>query len=288
MSHSASHPYFLRALQRCCAVALAICLTACASAPTPDLALQRFEAAYRAGSEKFAAGELAQAAAAFAQAERVAALYDRRNLRTKALFAIGAVAATREQDLAAQQAYAMALGEALELADGHSAAVARAGLADAARRTGDLAGALQDYELALVPDALAPGSDERLQARLGRALVWSASGQAQAALGELQALEAQARAAASPVLASVLANQAALLRDGGELAAATAKAEQALALDRRRASPFALAADLELLATLYRQSGRNAEAQASLERALRIVQATGQSRVVERLQRLLR
>jgi tetratricopeptide (TPR) repeat protein len=288
MSHFLLPPFLLRALQRCCAVALAALLTACASGPAPDLPLQRFDAAYRAGSEKFAAGELAPAAAAFAQAERVAALYDRRNLRTKALFAIGAVAATREQDPAAQQAYTLALTEAQGLSDAYSEAVARAGLADAARRAGDLPGALQQYDLALGSDALAPGSAERLQVRMGRALVWSASGQAAAARGELQALEAAARAAASPVLASVLANQAALLRDGGELPAATAKAEEALALDRRQASPFALAADLELLATLYRQSGRNAEAQASLERALRIVQATGQSRAMERLQRLLR
>jgi tetratricopeptide (TPR) repeat protein len=263
-------------------------LTACAHAPAPDLPLQRFDAAYRTGSEKFAAGELAQAAAAFAQAERMAALYDRRSLRIKALFAIGAVAATREQDLAAQQAYAQALTEAQGLADAHSQAVARAGLADAARRAGDLPAALQDYDRALVDDALQPGSVERLQARMGRALVWHASGQTAAARAELHALEAQARAATSPVLASVLANQAAVLRDSGDLRAATTQAEEALAWDQRWSSPYALAADLELLGTLYRQGGRSAEAQTSLERALRIVQTTGQTHSAERLQRLLR
>jgi tetratricopeptide (TPR) repeat protein len=290
-----SHALFLLVFQRavqcmriCCAVALTAVLTACASAPAPDSPVQRFDAAYRTGSEKFAAGELVQAAAAFAQAERMAALYDRRSLRIKALFAIGAVAATREQDLAAQQAYALALTEAQGLADAHSQAVARAGLADVARRAGDLPAAQQDYDRALVDDALPPGSAERLQTRMGRALVWHATGQTAQALAELQTLEAQARAAASPVLASVLANQAAVLRDRGDLRAATAKAEEALAWDQRLSSPFALAADLELLGTLYRQSSRSTEAQASLERALRIVQATGQTHSAERLQRLLR
>jgi tetratricopeptide (TPR) repeat protein len=249
-----------------------------------DLPVQRFEAAYRSGSEKFAAGELPQAAVAFEQAERVAALYDRRKLRVQALFALGAVAATREQDVAAQQAYALALTEAQGLADAHSQAIARAGVADAARRSGDLAAAMQDYDRALLDDALPPGSAERMQARMGRALVWSATGKAQAALAELQALEAQARAAASPVLASVLANQAAVLRDSGDLRAATTKAEEALALDRLLSSPFALAADLELLGTLYQQSGKNGEARASWERALRIAHSTGQTRCAERLQ----
>jgi tetratricopeptide (TPR) repeat protein len=283
MSPFLSQPFLPLALRRCCTVALAALLMACASAPAPELPVQRFEAAYRSGSEKFAAGELAQAATAFEQAERVAALYDRRSLRIPALFALGAVAATREQDLAAQKAYALALAEAQGLADAHSQAIARAGLADAARRSGDLAGALQEYELALVGDGLPPGSAERLQARMGRALVWSASGQIPAALGELQTLEAQARTASSPVLAALLANQAAVLRDSGDVPAAIAKAEEALVLDRRLSSPFALAADLELLGMLYRQGGQEQQARANLERALRMVQSTGQTRSVERL-----
>jgi tetratricopeptide (TPR) repeat protein len=274
-------------MPRLCVVALSALLAACATAPALDFPVQRFATAYRSGSEQFAAGELTQAAAAFDQAERVAALYDRRSLRIQALFALGSVAATREQDQAAHQAYALALSEAEGLADAHSAAVARAGLADAARRTGDLPAALQHYQRALAADVLQPDSAEYLQARMGRALVWHASGQAQAALDELQTLEAQARALASPVLASVLANQAAVLRDRGEVRVATTKAEEALQRDRQGSSPFALAADLELLGTLYRDRGKTAEARDSLERALRMVQATGQARAVERLQRLL-
>ena len=267
---------------------LALLLAACASGPAPDPATQRFESALRAGSEKFAAGDLQQAATAFEQAERVAALYDRRALRVQALFAIGAVALTREQDQAALQAYGLALSEAHGLADAHSEAVARAGVAEVQRRSGALAAALQGFDLALAPDALRAGSPERMQAAMGRALVWSANGKTQAALAELQALEAQARVAASPLLASVLANQAAVLRDSADAAAAIAKAEEALDLDRRQSNPFAVAADLELLGKLYRASGRNADAQVSLERALRVVQATGQSVAVERLKQLLR
>jgi tetratricopeptide (TPR) repeat protein len=272
----------LQALLACLLSALA----ACASGPAPDLPVRRFDAAFTTGSEKFAAGELAQAAAAFAQAERLAALYDRRALRIKALFSLGAIAVTREQDEVALQAYGQALTEAQGLADAHSAAVARAAVADIQRRAGDYARALQGFDLALAADALRADSPERLQAGMGRALVWSATGNGPLAWAALQALEAQARARASALLPGVLANQASVLRDSGDLPAAIAKAEEALALDQHGASPFALAADLELLGTLYRASGRVAEAQASFARALRIVQTTGQERSVKRLQQL--
>jgi tetratricopeptide (TPR) repeat protein len=162
--------------------------------------------------------------------------------------------------------------------------VARAGVAEAQRRRADYAAALQNFDLALAPDALRQGSPERLQARMGRALVWSATGMAPAARDEMQVLEVQARAGSSILLSAVLANQAVFLRDAGAVATAIAKAEEALELDRRLASPFALAADLELLGTLYYVSGKHAEAQASVARALRIVQASGQARSVTRLQ----
>ena len=262
-------------------------LLGCASTPAPDIATQRFDAAFRTGSEKFAAGDLPQAAAAFAQAERMAALYDRRALRLQALFSIGAVAATREDGAAALQAYSQAQAEARGLADTHSQAVARAGVAELQRRAGDYAAALQGFDWALAPDALRPNSPERLQARMGRALVWNATGMAPAARDELLALEAQARASGSTLLPAVLANQAVLLRDAGAVPAAIAKAEEALERDRRLSSPYALAADLELLGKLYLLSGKNAEARVNLERALRMVQATGQMRTVERLRQLL-
>jgi tetratricopeptide (TPR) repeat protein len=263
-----------------------VLLLGCASAPATDIATQRFDAAFRTGSERFAAGDLQQAAAAFEQAERMAALYDRRALRIQALFSLGAVAAVREQDQAALQAYGQAQVEAHGLGDVHSEAVARAGLAEQQRRAGDNGVALQGFELALAADALRPESVERLQARMGRALVWNATGMAPAARDELQLLEAQARASSSALLPAVLANQAVVLRDSGDVPAAIAKAQEALELDRRLSSPFALAADLEMLGTLYRARGNNAEAQASFARALRIVQSTGQARSVKRLQQL--
>jgi tetratricopeptide (TPR) repeat protein len=260
-------------------------LLGCASAPVVDIATQRFDAAFRAGSEKFAAGDLKQAAVAFKQAESMAALYDRRELRLRALFSLGAVAATQEDDLAALQAYTLALAEAHGLADAHSEAVARAGVAEAQRRAADYTDALQNFDLALAPDALRQGSPERQQARMGRALVWNATGRA-AAMDELQALEAQVRAGNSGLLSAVLANQAVLLRDTGSVPTAIAKAEEALELDRRQSSPYALAADLELLGTLYHLSGQHAEALASVARALRIVHSTGQLRSAQRLQQL--
>lgn len=263
-------------------------LTACAGVPVPDLATQRFENALRNGSEKFASGDLQQAANAFEQAERVATLYDRRALRVQALFAIGAVAATREQHQAALLAYGQALSEAHGLADAHSEAVARAGIADVQRHSGELDAALQGFELALAPDALRPGSPERMQATMGHALVWSAMGKTQAALDALKVLEAQARTVASPLLSSVLANQAAVFRASGDMASAIAKGEEALELDRRQSNLFALAADLELLGKLYRVSGRSFEAQISLERALLIVQVTGQDVAVDRLKQLMK
>lgn len=263
-------------------------LTACAGVPVPDLATQRFENALRNGSEKFASGDLQQAANAFEQAERVATLYDRRALRVQALFAIGAVAATREQHQAALLAYGQALSEAHGLADAHSEAVARAGIADVQRHSGELDAALQGFELALAPDALRPGSPERMQATMGHALVWSAMGKTQAALDALKVLEAQARTVASPLLSSVLANQAAVFRASGDMASDIAKGEEALELDRRQSNLFALAADLELLGKLYRVSGRSFEAQISLERALLIVQVTGQDVAVDRLKQLMK
>ena len=270
-----------------CATSMALALLGCASGPRPELPVQRFDDALRHASEKFAAGDLPKAAAAFAQAERIAALYDRRALRTQALLSMGAVAALREQDAEALQAYTQALNEAQGLSDTHAAGVARAGVADAQRRMGDLAAAAQSYGLALQPTALPAGSVEQLQARMGQALVWHAQGERSAARDALQALETQARASASPVLAGVLANQASLLRDQADIPAAIAKAQEALALDRLASNPMALAADLELLGQLQLAAQAPAEAQDSWERALRIVQTTGQGKAAQRLQQRL-
>lgn len=274
-------------LHQLLAVALLALLQACAGGPPPDVALQRFHALLHSGSEQFASGQLARAAQTYEQAEGIATLYDRRALRLQALFARGAVAALRAQEETARQAYAQALAEAQGLGDGHSAGVAQAGLAEVARRAGQWEAALQAYGAALAPAALRPHSTEHLQARMGRALVWQAQGQTAAALQELSALLAQARASASPLLPAVLANQAALLRDRGDVPAALAAAEEALALDRQAANLYGLAADLELLGGLYRLGQRNAQAQASWERALHIVQRTGQNEAAARLQRAL-
>ena len=264
-------------------LALALALSACASRPVPELAVQRYESAVRSGNDKLAAGDLPQAAGAFAQAEQVASLYDRRALRMQALFALGAVAALAEQDEASKQAYARALAEAQALDDAHGRGVAWAGLADAMRRSGDNEGALQHYALALAPQTLRADSAERLQARMGLALVWHAKGDTPAALDALGALESQARAGSSPLLPGVLVNQAAVLRDTGDARSAIAKAEEALAMDRRQANPAVLAKDLELLGNLYQANQSAVQARDSWERALRIAQATGQAKLQSRL-----
>lgn len=292
---SRGHLKHCMALLRCCVAAALLALAGCASGPAPDSGQQRFEAAFKSGSEKLAAGDWQRAGVAFAQAERVAALLDRRALRVRALFAIGAVAVIGEQEAAALQAYRQALAEADGLGDAHTAAVARAGMADALRRSGDNAAALQAYDTALLPQGLRAGSVEHVQARMGRALVWSAQGQAATASTELLELEGLARAgliagqggALSGALSSVLANQAALLAASGQTGPAIAKAEEALARDRNAAQPFALAQDLELLARLYLQDGKPADARANAERALRVVQATGLRRANTRLQQFL-
>jgi tetratricopeptide (TPR) repeat protein len=268
-------------------LALALALSACASRPVPELAVQRYESAVRNGNDKLAAGDLPQATAAFAQAEQVATLYDRRALRMQALFALGAVAALAEQDEASRQAYAQALAEAQALNDAHGRGVAWAGLADTMRRAGDREGALQLYSLALAPQALRADSAERLQARMGLALVWHAQGDTPAALDALGTLEAQARAASSPLLPGVLVNQAVVLRYKGDVHTALAKAQEALALDRLQANPAVLAKDLELLGGLYAANQSAALARDSWERALRIAQATGQSKLQARLKQAL-
>jgi tetratricopeptide (TPR) repeat protein len=288
------HKHFMAWLY-CCVAAALLALGGCAGNPAIDPTQQRFDASFKAGAEKLAAGDWQRAGVAFAQAERTAVLLDRRELRVRALFAIGAVAVIGEQDAAALQAYRQALAEADGLGDVHAAGVARAGMADALRRSGDNTAALQAYEIALSPPALRAGSVEHVQARMGRALVRNAQGQVAAASAELQELEALVRSGQSAgqgsalpgVLSSVLANQATLLSASGQTGPAIAKAEEALARDRGAAQPFALAQDLELLARLYRQAGKPAEARANAERALRVVQATGQSRAITRLQQLL-
>jgi tetratricopeptide (TPR) repeat protein len=279
--------FFPAARKNALVLALALVLSACASRPVPELAVQRYESAVRSGNDKLAAGDLPQATAAFAQAEQVATLYDRRALRMHALFALGAVAALAEQDEVSRQAYAQALAEAQALDDAHGRGVAWAGLADSMRRTGDNDGASQHYALALAPQALRADSAERLQARMGLALVWHAKGDTLAALDALGALEAQARAASSPLLPGVLVNQAVVLRDKGDARSALAKAQEALALDRRQANPAVLAKDLELLGGLYAANQSAALARDSWERALRIAQATGQAKLQVRLKQAL-
>lgn len=269
------------------AVATLLSLAACSSGPTLELPLQRFEAAYRYASDKFAAGDLGKAATAFAQAERIAALYDRRNLRTQALLSMGAVAATQEQDAQALQAYTRAVDEAQGLADVRLQSVALAGLADTLRRMGDLAAALHTYERALGPAVLQPGSAEQMQTLMGLALVWFAQGKSEQAWNTLGTLETQARAVSSPVLAGVLANQAVLLRERSDFQGAIGKAQEALELNRRASNPMALAADLELLGQLYVAVHQPQDAQTQWERALRIVQETGQNKAAQRLDGLL-
>ena len=266
---------------------VALGLSGCASGPALELPVQRFDAAYRGASAQFAAGNLPNAADGFAQAERLASLYDRRALRVQALLSIGAVAATREDDARALQAYTQAAEEAQGVRDAHALGVALAGKADALRRSGDGDAALQTYARALESAALREGSTERQQALMGQALVWHAQGQRTAAWDALAQLEGETRSSASPVLAGVLANQAVLLRDQGQPVAALAKAQEALALDRGASNPMAIAADLELLGRLHMAVQQPDHARSHWERALRIVQDTGQTKAAQRLLGLL-
>ena len=59
----------LRAVPLWALSAALVLLLGCASAPATDVATQRFEAAFHAGRDKFAAGDLPAAATAFAQAD---------------------------------------------------------------------------------------------------------------------------------------------------------------------------------------------------------------------------
>lgn len=276
------------ALSLAVAVALVVLgISGCASGVPAPVPVQRFDAAFHHASTLFAAGHLQKAADGFAQAERIASLYDRRALRVQALLSVGAVAATREDDALALQTYAQAATEAQGEGDSHALGVALAGQADALRRSGNPAAALPTYARALQPNSLRADSAERLQALIGQALVWHTQGQHTAAWDALTQLERQARNSASPVLAAVLANQAAMLRDQGLTDAALAKAQEALALDRAASNPMALAADLELLGSVHAAAKQTALARSHWERALRIVQDTGQSKAAQRLRRLL-
>lgn len=284
---TAAHSPRLKTLLIALGLTGALVLVGCASRPAPEASVQRFDSAMRSGADKLTAGDLPQAATAFAKAEQVAMLYDRRDMRLQALFALGSVASLAEQDEVARQAYAQALAEAQALGDAHNMGVARAGLADGLRRAGDLDGATHQYTLALAPQSLRADSAERQQATMGWALVRHAKGETGAALEMLNALEAPARAAASPVLAAVLVNQAVVLRDQGDVQAALRKAQEALQLDRRQAYPALLAKDLELLGGLQRANQDEAAARDSWERALRIAQATGQTALHKRLTQAL-
>jgi tetratricopeptide (TPR) repeat protein len=286
MSLLAWHPCVRHISTAVVATTLAL-LLGCASRPVAEMPVQRFESALSRGAEKLAAGDLAQAATAFAQAEQVAALFDRRALRMQALFAMGSVAALAEQDTVALQTYTQALTEAQALGDAHSAGIAHAGMADALRHASDSDAALQHYTQALAPQGLRSDSTERLQARMGLALVWHAKGQTAAALDALGALESQLRASPNALLPGVLVNQAAVLQGTGEQAAALAKAQEALALDRRQANPAVLALDLELLGNLYQANQNTPQAKDSWARAQRIAQVTGQGKLLVRVQQAL-
>lgn len=279
-------PSLARGLGAALALAVVLAVGGCASGVPTPVPVQRFDAAFHNASALFAAGKLQKAADGFAQAERIASLYDQRALRSQALLSLAAVAATREDDALALQTYAQASTEAQALGDAHTEGVALAGQANALRRSGQLDAAAQLYARALAPSALRAGT-ERLQALLGQALVWQAQGQAGAAWSALTQLEGQARSSASPVLAAVLANQAALLRDQGQPLAALPKAQEALALDRAAANAPAIAADLELLGSVHAAAQQAELARNHWERALRIVQDTGQAKAAQRIRSFL-
>jgi tetratricopeptide (TPR) repeat protein len=268
----------LQKIRRVAALAtLASLLTGgCADVPPQPRQVIEFERHRALGQEKYASGQLPAARAAFQRALAHAEMDDDSRLIVAALLNLGASELALEESDAAARSFARAHREASRESDVGRQRAALNGLAEATRRLGQPAKAVEllASRPAAAPDTLADGLAvlTRVRARIDQRLF-------DAAREELDALVQSSDPANAELFAHLHHVRAVLALAEGAPVAAYRAAEQALTLDRQRHHPPAVAADHLLLGDAAWAAQRLDDARAHYERARNIFANTGQHRM---------
>jgi len=281
---AASH---LQIISRHAALGIAAALTlallaGCGSAPVVPKQVQEYQRHSSVGFEKYQAGQIGEARNAFSRALARAELDDDAALIASALLSLGATELLLDNNESAGRAYARASREAKLAGNPAYDWQAISGLAEVTRRLGQPAKALELF--AARPEAGKGLTDPlRIPAEVSRARALADSGQTDAALQLLAALETSARTLPQPhpALALCLHAQATVLLGAGRPAEALAPARSALEIDRQLHHPPSVADDHRLLARIVLAQKSTPEdqnvAKQHLERALAIYANTGQA-----------
>lgn len=259
-------------------LALSALTSGCGSAPpAPPRQVQEYHRHTAVGHEKYTDGQIGEARSAFLRALARAELDDDSNLIATALLNLGASELLLDNADAAGRAYARASREARLAGNSTLNWQAISGLAEATRRLGQPAKALE--LLASRPATEPPISPElQFPAEITRARALADGGQADAALHLLAGVVQSAATRPPPDASLAMAwyAQASILLMKQETAAATAAAQKALALDHQRHHPPSVADDHRLLARIAALQNTNVLARHHWQRALTIYRNTGQ------------
>lgn len=267
-------------------------LTSCGSVPVLPKQVQEYQRHSSVGFEKFQAGQIGEARSAFNRAVARAELDDDAALIAAALLSLGATELLLDNNESAGRSYARASREARLAGNPAYDWQAISGLAEATRRLGQPAKALELF--AARPDTGKALTDPvRIPAEVARARALADSGQSESALQLLATLESAARALPSPhpALALCFHAKATVLLGAGRSTDALPPARAALELDRQLHHPPSVADDHRLLARIALAQTNTPDAtdiaKQHLERALAIYRNTGQAgRAAETLKAL--
>lgn len=262
------------------ALALLALLGACSSAPpAPPRQIQEYARHTAVGLEKHRDGQIGEARNAFLRALARAELDDDASLIATALLNLGATELLLDLNAEASRSYARASREAQLAGQPGLDWQAISGLAEAARRSGQPAKALELFAARPEPGKTIDDAT-RQHAEISRARALADSGQGAAALDLLDKVmkAAKSRPQADPALAAAWHALATIRLAQGETKAAREAASAALELDRARHHPPSVADDHRLLAKIAASQNDTAQARFHDQRALAIFSNTGQDK----------
>lgn len=262
------------------ALALLTLLAACGSAPpAPPRQIQEYARHTAVGLEKHRDGLIGEARNAFLRALARAELDDDAGLIATALLNLGATELLLDLNAEASRSYARASREAQLAGQPGLDWQAISGLAEATRRSGQPAKALELFAGRPEPGK-AIDDAARQHAEVSRARALADAGQGAAALNLLDNVvkAAQSRPQPDPALAAAWHAQATIRLAQGEAKAAREAANAALELDRARHHPPSVAEDHRLLARIAAAQNDTAQARFHEQRAFAIFSNTGQDK----------